>query len=117
MYDEQQYILPLSDGLKPAITNHFPIAIGTLLIHHPLAALRIPVPLDLNLFCYIYNLFDQKDELRVYSDTRSARTTTTIDPEQISYDPRRVGSIEDYVMQSSWFSEPRQIQAGLALEF
>jgi len=74
-------------------------------------------PLDLSLFCYIYNLFDQKDELRVYSDTRSARTTTTIDPEQISYDPRRVGTVEDYVMQSSWFSEPRQIQAGLALEF
>jgi outer membrane receptor protein involved in Fe transport len=73
--------------------------------------------LRLELFMNVYNLFDQKDETSVYGDTGSADYTTTIDPLKIPYNPKRIGTIEDYVNQAGWYTEPRQVQVGLIIGF
>ncbi|MDZ7262513.1 MAG: TonB-dependent receptor, partial [candidate division KSB1 bacterium] len=72
---------------------------------------------EFTVFMNIYNLFDTRDETSVYGDTGTAEYTTTIDPLRIPYNPLRIGTIEDYVNQPSWYSEPREIQLGISLEF
>ncbi|MDZ7371990.1 MAG: TonB-dependent receptor, partial [candidate division KSB1 bacterium] len=71
----------------------------------------------LNVFLNIYNLFDIRDEVAVYSDTGSADYTTTVRPWAITYNPRRVGTVDDYVKQPGWYTAPREIQLGFSLEF
>ena len=73
--------------------------------------------MQLNLFMNIYNLFDIQDQTAVYSDTGTAQYTTNINPSKISYDPRRISTVEDYVLQPGWYTAPRQIQLGFAVEF
>ncbi len=73
--------------------------------------------IDFNLFCNIYNVFDIRNETGVYTDTGTASYTTTIDPDLILYNPSRVGTVEEFITQPSWYSTPRQIQLGLTLEF
>jgi outer membrane receptor protein involved in Fe transport len=73
--------------------------------------------LRFSVFCNIYNLFDQRDETSVYGDTGSAEYTTEIKPEKIGYNPKRIGTVEDYVLQPSWYTAPREIQVGLAIGF
>jgi hypothetical protein len=70
-----------------------------------------------NLFVNVYNLFDIRDETAVYSDTGSADYTTLINTGIVDYDPRRVGTVEDYVNQPGWYTAPRQIQVGASIEF
>ncbi len=72
---------------------------------------------DLNLFCNIYNVFDIQDATAVYGDTGSPDYTTNIDPSIVSYSAKRIGTVEDFVNQPSWYTSPRQIQVGLSLEF
>jgi len=72
---------------------------------------------DLHLLFNVYNLFDQRDETGVYGDTGSADYTTNIDPLTETYKVQRIGTIEEWVKQPSWYTSPRQIQAGLALSF
>jgi len=71
----------------------------------------------LNLFLNVYNLFDIRDETAVYSDTGTADYSTLIDPKIIDYDPRRIGTVEDFVNQAGWYTAPRQIQLGASVEF
>ncbi len=73
--------------------------------------------MHLNLFFNIYNLFDIQDETAVYGDTGSAEYTTNIDPSRVTYDEDRISVVEDYVVQPGWYTAPRQIQLGFALEF
>jgi len=73
--------------------------------------------LDLNVFAYIQNLLDSNDATAVYSDTGSPDYTTNITPDRVSYSPIRVGTIEHYVLQPSWYLAPRQIQIGLSVGF
>ena len=73
--------------------------------------------MQMNVFLNIYNLFDIQDETGVYSDTGSAEYTTNIDPTTISYNEHRVSTVEDFVLQPGWYTAPRQIQLGFALEF
>jgi len=73
--------------------------------------------LKYTLFANIYNVFDIRDELVVWSDTGSAGYTTTIDPKRISYDEERVSTVEDYIRRPSWFTNPREIQVGLRVSF
>ena len=70
-----------------------------------------------NVFFNIYNVFDIQDEQAVYGDTGSAEYTTNINPDIITYDPKRVGTVQDFVKQPSWYTSPRQLQLGLSLEF
>ena len=71
----------------------------------------------LNLFVNVYNVFDVRDETNVYSDTGAAQYTTLINTSIVDYDPRRIGTIEDYVNQPGWYTSPRQIQLGASIEF
>ncbi|RQW04622.1 TonB-dependent receptor [candidate division KSB1 bacterium] len=73
--------------------------------------------LRLNLFFTVYNVFDVRDETNVYSDTGTAQYTTLINTSIVDYDPRRIGTIEDYVNQPGWYTAPRQIQLGASIEF
>ncbi|MBN2103607.1 TonB-dependent receptor [bacterium] len=73
--------------------------------------------IHINLFMNIYNLFDSRDETTVYADTGTAEYTTTVRPDEIPYDPNRVGSLNSYVVRPEWYTAPRQIQVGFSLGF
>jgi hypothetical protein len=73
--------------------------------------------MELELFMNVYNLFDIRNKTAVYGDTGSSEYTTTIDPSKISYNSSRIGTVEDFVNQPSWYSEPREIQVGLTIGF
>jgi len=74
-------------------------------------------PLNLGFIVTVYNVFDQKGETFVYTETGTARYSVNIDPNYINYNPYRVGTVEDYVRRPDWYIAPRQVQAGLTLEF
>ena len=78
---------------------------------------RLNSNLHLGFFVNVYNLLDQRDETGVYTDTGTAEYTTNADPSRIPYNSARVSTIEDYVLQPGWYTAPRQIQAGLLLDF
>lgn len=73
----------------------------------------------LEVFVNVYNVLDQKDATAVYADTGSPDYTTnnTQNPNKVPYDPNRVTTVEDFVLQPSWYTAPRQIQAGITLGF
>ncbi|HPG42164.1 MAG TPA: TonB-dependent receptor [bacterium] len=71
----------------------------------------------INVFMIVYNVFDIHDETAVYGDTGSAAYTTTIDPDIIDYDTRRIGTVEHFVNRANWYTAPRQIQFGASIEF
>lgn len=73
--------------------------------------------IGLNVFFNIYNLFDIRDQVAVYGDTGVADYTTTVRPWAITYNPRRVGTVDDFVKQPGWYTAPREIQLGFSLEF
>ncbi len=67
-----------------------------------------------NLFVRVYNLFDRKNELQVFSDTGranyslSALTSGTI---------FGLNTLNEYFTRPDFYSEPRQVIAGITLEF
>jgi outer membrane receptor protein involved in Fe transport len=73
--------------------------------------------LRLGWFLNVYNLFDIRDALTVYSDTGSADYTTTIDAATQPYDAARVGTVSEFVRQPGWYTSPRQVQMGLSVGF
>jgi hypothetical protein len=73
--------------------------------------------LRLGIFMNVYNLFDIRDNLNVYSDTGSADYTTQVNAATQPYDSKRVGTVSDWMRQPSWYTGPRQIQAGLSVGF
>ncbi|MBN2514192.1 MAG: hypothetical protein JXB18_14735, partial [Sedimentisphaerales bacterium] len=73
--------------------------------------------LRMNAFINVYNLFDFRDALSVYGDTGKADVTSTIDPSKQDYVDSRIGTVEEWAKQPSWYSAPRQIQAGLSVGF
>ncbi len=73
--------------------------------------------LRLNAFVNVYNLFDFRYELNVYGDTGKADVTSTIDPVRQGYVASRIGTVEEWAKQPSWYSAPRQVQAGLSVGF
>jgi outer membrane receptor protein involved in Fe transport len=73
--------------------------------------------LRLNAFVNVYNLFDFRDALTVYGDTEKADVTSTIDPVRQGYIASRIGTVEEWAKQPSWYSAPRQVQAGLSVGF
>ncbi len=70
--------------------------------------------LKTNLFVRVYNLFDRKNELQVFSDTGranyslSALTSGTI---------FGLNTINEYFTRPDFYSEPRQVIAGVTVEF
>jgi hypothetical protein len=73
--------------------------------------------LNLGLIVTIYNVLDQQGETYVYTDTGTARYTTNTDPNTIPYVSERVGTVQDLLRRPDWYIAPRQVQAGLTLEF
>jgi hypothetical protein len=64
----------------------------------------------------VYNLFDQRGETAVYSETGTAKYSANIIPSEWPYVPERVGTVTDLLRQPSWYIAPRHVQAGLTLE-
>jgi outer membrane receptor for ferrienterochelin and colicin len=73
--------------------------------------------LNVQLFVNVYNLFDQRDATSVYAETGSPDYSKNINPSEIQYSPLRVSTVEDFVNQPSWYTAPRQVQLGMAIEF
>jgi len=68
--------------------------------------------LKFNLFIKVYNLFDQLNELKVYTST--GRATYTLNPEPYLDD---LGLHNDYITQPDYYSAPRLVLTGMAIEF
>jgi outer membrane receptor for ferrienterochelin and colicin len=73
--------------------------------------------LSIDLFCNVYNLFDNQNVLNVYQDTGTADHNTYLDPGRVTYNNARVGTIDDFETQPSWYAAPREINLGLAIGF
>ena len=74
----------------------------------------------LDVFLNVYNLLDQRDATAVYTDTGSPDYTTLQTPKTTAdaqYNASRVGTVEDFYVQPSWYTAPRQVQIGLSLGF
>ncbi|MCU0610977.1 MAG: TonB-dependent receptor [Candidatus Eisenbacteria bacterium] len=71
--------------------------------------------LDYSLFLNVFNLFDRRNEVNVYSTT--GRATYDLDAQQASDNPSRPNTVEEYVARPEYYSEPRKIQAGLTVSF
>ncbi|RQW05878.1 TonB-dependent receptor [candidate division KSB1 bacterium] len=72
---------------------------------------------NIMLFAYVYNLFDNRMATNVFSDTGSPEYTTDPDPDEVLYNPIRIGTVEDYYKRPEWYIAPRQVQLGLSLGF
>jgi hypothetical protein len=73
--------------------------------------------IKLTYFLYVYNLFDQRGELNVYSDTGTASYTTNPRIENVSPVKERIGTVVDYYIRPDYYIAPRQIQTGLSIGF
>ncbi|MBN1999456.1 TonB-dependent receptor [candidate division KSB1 bacterium] len=73
--------------------------------------------MDLTLFAYVYNLFDQREEVNVYVDTGTASYTTNPRLESVAPALKRIGTVEDLYTRPDFYVAPRQVQIGLSLGF
>ncbi len=71
--------------------------------------------MDFTLFANVYNLFDSRGQTGIHSDTGDADYTLGV--RSASDDPKRVSLLDDNVVHTEWYIEPRQIQVGLTLGF
>ncbi len=67
-----------------------------------------------SLFLLVYNLFDRKNELLVYTDT--GRATYTLVP-QYTGDYAFPNSLAEYLIRPDYFSAPREIKTGVVVYF
>ncbi|MFQ6677081.1 MAG: TonB-dependent receptor domain-containing protein [Fidelibacterota bacterium] len=69
---------------------------------------------SMSLHCAIYNLFDRRNEILVYTDTGRATYTLipTYTPQEQSYN-----TLNDYLVRPDYYSSPRQIKLGLTIRF
>ena len=74
---------------------------------------------SLFLFVRVYNLFDQANELTVFSVTGRAIRDQRFPVEKQLDSARLVGlfTLDDVDTHQNWFSEPRSIQLGLTINF
>ncbi|MBN1155068.1 carboxypeptidase regulatory-like domain-containing protein [candidate division KSB1 bacterium] len=67
------------------------------------------------LFANIYNLLDARGQTGVYSDTGDA--DYTLDVRNAGNEPKRVSLLDDNVVHTEYYIEPRQVQIGLSIGF
>ncbi|TDI75409.1 MAG: TonB-dependent receptor [Bacteroidetes bacterium] len=74
---------------------------------------------SLSLFLRVYNLFDQANELTVFSVTGRAVRDHRFPVEETLDSARLVGlfTLDDVDTHQNWFSEPRTVQLGLTFNF
>ncbi|RLB00990.1 MAG: TonB-dependent receptor, partial [Deltaproteobacteria bacterium] len=68
-----------------------------------------------SIFLKVYNLFDRKNEQLVYTDT--GRAGYTLIARHIGRPIEVVNTIADFLNRPDFYSEPRQVIVGMALEF
>jgi len=71
--------------------------------------------LDYTIFAYVYNLLDARGQTGVYADTGDA--DYTLDIRNAGSEPNRVSLLDDNVVHTEWYVEPRQVQIGLSIGF
>ena len=69
---------------------------------------------QLNVFLKVYNLFDTKNELEVFTDT--GRATSSLE-EQYAGQPRGINTTEEYYTRPDFYSAPRQVVIGAGFTF
>lgn len=72
---------------------------------------------NLQVFMKVFNLFDQRNELEVFGETGRASATPQALGVPGGSTPDRVHTIEEYLVRPDFFSEPREIQLGLEINF
>jgi hypothetical protein len=74
-------------------------------------------PVNLSIFLKVFNLFDRRNEIDVYSETgRASATVETLGIGTVS-SAGRVNPVEAYLTRPDFYSEPREIQFGVELNF
>jgi len=69
---------------------------------------------SLSVFTKVYNVFDTKNELDVFSDT--GRAGYSLDA-KFSGSPRGINTIEEYYTRPEYYSAPRQVILGFGISF
>ena len=76
---------------------------------------------NITFFVNIYNLFDTKNELNVWSNTGRANKNldepTEWEKENLYASPYRINTIHQYFIHQEWYSEPRKVHIGVNLNF
>jgi len=70
---------------------------------------------NLSLFVKVYNLFDTKNELNVFSDT--GRAGYTLDLTRAQQAPRGINTLEEFFRRPDFYSAPRQVVVGMTVNF
>lgn len=74
-------------------------------------------PLTFSVFLKVFNLFDRRNEIDIY--TQTGRATAT--PAQVGLlgvgGGNRVNSVATYLIRPDYYSEPREIQIGLEINY
>ena len=68
----------------------------------------------LNIFMKVYNLFDTRNELDIFTDTGSAGYSLE---QNYSGAPRGINTIDEFYVRPEFYSAPRQIVVGLGVSF
>jgi len=71
-------------------------------------------PTQVSLFLKVYNLFDTRNELEIFTDTGRATSSLAANYEG---QPRGINTIEEYYRRPDFFSEPRRVLIGAAFSF
>ena len=75
--------------------------------------------MSLSVFLRVYNLYDQANELDVFSVTGRAGRDHRFEVEEKLEEARLVGlfSLQDVDTRQDWFSQPRRIEVGVSVSF
>jgi outer membrane receptor protein involved in Fe transport len=68
-----------------------------------------------SIFLKVYNLFDTANELNVFSDT--GRAGYTLEVTRAQEQPRGINTIQEYYTRPDFYSSPRQVIIGAAVNF
>jgi hypothetical protein len=74
-------------------------------------------PLTFSLFVKVFNLFDRRNEIDIYGETGRASAT----PAQLNLEGigggGRVNSVANYLVRPDYYSEPREVQIGIEINY
>ena len=70
--------------------------------------------LKYSIFLKVYNLFDRKNEIKVYEDTGRASYTLR---SFYAGEWRNYSTLKDYLNRPDFYSEPRRVILGMSVEF
>jgi outer membrane receptor protein involved in Fe transport len=71
--------------------------------------------INFSVFLKVYNLFDTANELTVFTDT--GRSGYTLDETRAQSAPRGINTVQEYFSRPDFYSAPRQVLVGMAMDF